>query len=1085
MFPRWIQSVLLLGVVFMIGMTPALAQQTGTIEGTITNKKTGEPILNANVYIQSLNKGAATDADGNFTISDVPYGKYKMRISYIGYATRNVSVTVDQPTVTVNQTLSRSVAQLQNIVVTAYGVQQQQQNLTVSTQSVSSNEVQTTGASNFLQELSGRVSGLQVQSSNALGGSTKLVLRGHSSLTGNNQALIVVDGVPYPNQRYNTADANAGFLGYDFGNTGMDLSSDNIKSVTVLKGSAAAALYGSEAANGAILIQTKTGTAGQKTRITVTNSGGVSMIDRSTFPHYQKQYGAGYFPIFQQIKNPFPNATQDTITAARYQDDASFGPKFDASKQIYQWDSFYPGSPNYGKPEPWTVAKNMSNKFFKTGSNVKNGFQINGGISNGGYYSLGYSQVFNKGTVPNSKLNQNNFNLSAGYNLTSNFEVDGRFTYTRYKSRAIPQQGYESYLSSFRQWYETNVDILKQKAAYFRSKQNETWNLNPERTGPIYWNNPYWIQYQAYPTANRNRYRSQLSAKYNIADWFTLTGRAAIDNIHEYQQYRQNVGGITPAYYERYNNDHTQYDFYLLGHYKKQLTDAIQIYGVVGGAVSRTFTQSIDATTSGGLVVPGLYALSNSVNKIPFPTETNTRLGVNSEFIQFNADYNNYINLQLTARRDKSSSLPKKHNVYYYPSASASFTFSHFLDLNWLSLGKIRGSFASVGNSAPALSLINTYNRQDNFGSQGLYSLPGTLNNPNLKPEKKKSWEIGLNLGFFSNRVVVDGTFYKNNDLNEAIAVPVSDASGFDHRFINAGNVQNQGVDLTVKARPVVTSNFSWDATVNWSRNVNKVKKLAPGVNFDQFFNVQAGGVNFGAKVNGPYGAIRGYDFVRNKQGQRIIDSGGYYEITSTANHVIGNWEPKWTGGFSNTLSYKNLSLHFLIDVRAGGDIFSLNQWYGQGTGLYKSTVGLNKKGNPKRDPVSQGGGVLLKGVQQHVSNGDTTYTPNQTYKPYNALNTAYFTDPSARYIYDGSFVKLRQVSISYKVPKSLLNRWGLGPITDATFSVVGRNLWIIYKNLPSADPEQTPPNPNIQSGYDYGSMPSLRNISFQLKLHF
>lgn len=1072
MMSKLIRSVLFLGLMGMFCAGTVVAQ-TGTIKGTITDENTSEPLIGANVFIQSLNKGSATDTEGKFTISDVPYGTYDMRISYLGYDAKTISVTVDQSTVTVNQTMAPTVSQLEGeVVVTAYGAEKQVNQLTYSAQKVNSDEVKKNGSGNVMDALSGRVSGLKVQSASGIGASTDIVLRGNNSLTGNNQALFVVDGVPYANERFNSSALESGQKGYDYGNTGVDINPDNIASVTVLKGPAAAALYGSRASNGAIVIETKRGAPKQEdVDVTFNTSVGVSKINPKTFPKYQNQYGAGYAESFlsQDIDG---DGVDDKV--ARYTADSSWGPAFDSDILVYQWHSFYKDSPTYHQPTPWTAAENGPITFFETATNFQNSLQINGSFSDNGYYTFGYNQTNKTGVMPNSTLDEYKLNFKGGYPVSDKMQVNVSLNFTQTDGKGRPGRGYNSLLTSFRGWHERNVDFKTLEAAYFRNRQNETWNLSSDKSGPFYFNNPYWTRFENYETDQRKRYVGHAELKYDVADWLSVTGRVAIDNYGQLIEERVNVGSAYLSNYQRRTEDYTEYNFDLLANYNKQLTKSIAIDGVVGANIRRNYIQGITASTNGGLSVPSLYSLDNSVNAITYPQETDSKLGVNGYFASLNLSYNNYLNISLTGRRDKSSSLPESNNVYYYPSASVGFTFSEFIGADWLSLGKIRGSWSQVGKTAPPYSLIDTYNRFSNFGAATQYGLPDRKNNSDLKPENTKAWEVGLQLGFINDRIYLDATYYDQNSINQIIPVNISGATGYTSKFVNAGNIENRGIELQLRGQPVITKDFSWQISANWSKNINTVKALAPGIDFYEFTGLQ-GGVSIGAEEGGTYGAIRGTKYVY-LDGKRVVGDDGNYLETNSTDNVIGTMNPDWRGGVNNEFNYKNFSLSFLVDVRWGGDIFSLDQYYGSGTGVLPKTVGLNNKGNPKRDPVSEGGGILHEGVDE---NGN----PNQTYAEVQwASAYGYRANPHERYVYDGSFVKLRQVGLSYSLPRSLVSKTHV--LDSVTISVVGRNLWIIHKNIPYADPEQTIGAGNL-SGYQNGTLPSQRNVTFNLELNF
>ncbi|HEX6983687.1 MAG TPA: SusC/RagA family TonB-linked outer membrane protein [Balneolaceae bacterium] len=1058
-------------------VSSAAFAQTGTLTGTVTDQSSGETLPGVNIFIPELQRGAATNAQGEYTIEGIEYGTYTVRATFIGYTTFEQMVTIDEATETLNIALNSSLTQLDDVVVTAFGVEKQVKDLAYAAQKVDVEEVINSGSDNFMNALSGRVAGMQVQSASGMGGSTDIILRGANSFTGNNQALFVVDGVPYANNRFNTDNFEDGFAGYDYGNTGADINPESIASITVLKGPAAAALYGSRASNGAIIIETKKGTPGSdRVQVTFNTSVGVSMVDPSTFPTYQDEYGAGYAQSFYTIENIFTDAAGDSLrnNVVRYNGDGSLGPAFDPNKMVYQWDAFYPNSPTYGEPRPWVAAKNQPIEFFEMGTNLQNSLLINGGINDGGgYYSLGYTQGNIRGILPNSSLDKYKLSFSGGYDVSEKFTVSASVDYSRTEGIGRPKRGYSTIMSEMRQWWQTNVDVERQKAAYFRNRQNVTWNLNTDRTGPIYWNNPYWDRYENFASDERDRYVGYAEAQYDITDWLNLSGRVSVDSYNQLIEERLNVGSVGVPGYLRRTQTFNEYNYNLLANYSKQLTETIAIDGLVGMNIRRQYVKGIEAETNGGLVVPGLYSLSNSVNSILYPEETARKLGVNGFFASFNLNYEDFLAVSLTGRRDKASSLPQDNNVYYYPSASVGFTFSEFLETDWLSFGKVRASWASVGNTAPVFSLNDTYTRQANFGSAGLYTLPSVKNNPNLKPELTKTWEVGLQLGFLQDRVFIDATYYNENTVDQIMPVDISTATGFTSKYVNAGNLQNRGVELALTGRPVTTADFSWSVSVNWSKNISKVVSLADGIDYLPLSGPQ-GGISIGAEEGQPFGVIRGSDFIYHENGQPIVGDNGLYLQTSTSNHVIGNMNPDWRGGVSNQFNYKNWSLNFLVDVRWGGDIFSLDQWYGQGTGLYPITAGLNDKGNPKRDPVSEGGGVKLPGVNADGS-------PNDIYRS-GTLTYGYGINPNAAYVYDGSYVKLREVGISYNLSQNLLSK--IGVLRGASISVVGRNLWIIHKNLPHADPEQSIGSATLQ-GYQGGNLPSTRNVTFNLQLNF
>ncbi len=434
------------------------------------------------------------------------------------------------------------------------------------------------------------------------------------------------------------------------------------------------------------------------------------------------------------------------------------------------------------------------------------------------------------------------------------------------------------------------------------------------------------------------------------------------------------------------------------------------------------------------------------------------------------------LTLEGTFRRDKSSTLPAENAAYNYYSIAGSWLFSKQLEkqFDWLSSGKIRANYATVGNDAPWGSTMNTYTTQPLYGSTILFSYPVTANNPTLKPERTTSTEVGLEMAFLRNRVGFDATYYTADSKNQIIAVSVSSATGFTNAYVNAGTMRNRGVELSLFANPVKTSDFSWNINLNWTKNKSKVLELYNGSKNLQIASFQAG-ITVNATLDQPYGTIQGKTYVYNDKGEKLIGSDGYYQITSTTTNVLGNINPEWMGGIHNSFKYKNLSLGFLIDIRKGGTVWSLDQFYATYTGILPNTVGLNDLGNPVRNPVTSdntSGGVILEGVT-----ADGSVNTKRVVIDANSP-----TLPQAAFAYDASYVKLREATFTYSFPKSILAN--LGPVKGIDITVFGRNLWIIHKNLPYADPEENLSSGNAQ-GVQSGAYPTTRTVGLNAKISF
>ncbi|MEX2592988.1 MAG: SusC/RagA family TonB-linked outer membrane protein [Anditalea sp.] len=1069
----------LLGLALTIITVFSVMAQSRTVTGQVTSADEPEGIPGVNVRVQGTMVGAITDLDGTYSV-DVPEGSDVLVFSFVGFDTQEI--TIGNRT-ELDVVLEPDVRELSEVVITALGVERNRNELAYSAQEVSGDQITRTRPSDFVNSLSGKVAGLDIRSNNTLGGSTNVVIRGYSSITGNNQALFVIDGVPVSNANTNTSNQRTGRVGTDFGNAAADLNPDNIESVNVLKGAAATALYGSRAANGVIMITTK---KGRKNELNITLNSGVtwSTLDKSTFIRYQKEYGGGYFDAFRSPAD----LGSGVGPVVRFQDDASYGPAFDPDLMVYQWDAIDPFSPNYGEMRPWVAAENDPSTFYETGINSNQSIIVSGG-GDETTFNLGYTRNDIKGNLPNSYIDKDLFNFSASFDATEKLTVTASANYSRTVGMGRYGTGYNGRNPNqqFRQWWQTNVDISEQEEAYWRNEQNVTWNWNSSNTGPIYSDNPYWTRYQNYSNDSRDNFYGYASATYQVTDWFSVMGRATFNTTTDMQEERVAIGSADVSQYTRFNREFTESNFDLLLNFNKDISEDISFTGLLGSNLRRSRMSSIRASTNGGLVVPGLYSLSNTRSAVQPPFEEFQRIGVDGIFANANFGYRETVFVELSARQDKSTTLPEDNNTYFYPAAAANFVFTNVLDVPWLSHGKVRANYAEVGNDAPALSLYDVYDTETGFGSIPIFSLPNTKNNNELLPERQKSVEAGVEAEFFNSLFGFDFTWYKSNTVNQILPVSTSAASGYTSRFVNAGEVQNKGIEVSAFVTPLQTADFTWTMNFNFARNRNEVISLY-GEGENEVLNIPIasfqGGVSVNAAVGHPYGIIRGNDFVYTN-GQRTVNSDGYYMVSSNADAIIGDPNPDWMGGFNNTINYKGLTFAFLIDVRQGGDIFSLDQWYGEATGLYPESAGLNAKGNPSRLPVAEGGGILLPGVKEDGGANDI-YAENQNgdgLTPFGYAANNYEGAPRANYVYDGSFVKLRELVLSYSLNQSLVQR--LGIVKGVDLQLIGRNLWIIHKNMKYSDPEEGLSSGNAARGYQSGAYPAMKNYGFNVKLNF
>lgn len=1067
-------GILTLLLALVVQMT--FAQEQQTITGTVTDGD-GMPLPGVNVLVQGTTRGVQTDFDGNYAI-DASQGEVLV-FSYLGMA------TVEYPVADVNiidVVLEPDAAQLEEVVVTALGIAREKKSLGYATQEVGGEEVSDVPTTNFMNSLSGKVSGIKIKSSGTMGGSSDIVIRGNASLTGNNQALFVVDGTPVSNAISNTSNQQTGRGGFDYGNAAADINPNDIASINVLKGAAATALYGSRAANGVIIIETKKGRKDQGLGVSVSSTLMMSQVDDNTLPVYQDQYGAGYGPYYASDDGFFSlfdidgDGVREETTP--FTEDASFGARFDPNRMIYQWNSIYPQlADTFGQPTPWVAGAHTPNDIWITGSTAINTVALDGGTETSSF-RLGATNMLQEGNLPNSNIKKNTLTFNGAHDFSDRFNASAGITYTNTDGIGRYGTGYDSAnpMQSFRQWYQMNVDVYEQRDAYLQTRENITWNPNsPANLTPIYMDNPYWTRYENFSTDTRDRYFGNVNLNYDINDIFDVTGRFSLDTYDELQEERINVGSSDVSGYTRFNQRAAEYNFDLILSFNTDLTEDLNLDGNIGGNLRRNTRSFIRATTNGGLNIPGFYSLANSAESILAPTEYESTHMVDGVYARAGLGYDDMLFLEGTIRRDRSSTLPIENNVFWYPSVSASAIVSRWLDADWLGFAKVRANYAEVGSDTQPYNVFNTYNIGTPFAGAPTAGNPPSLQNFFLEPERSKSYEIGVEANFLNRRVGFDMSYYNTQTENQITPVPVSMATGYMQKWLNAGTVENKGVEVMLNLVPVSTEDFTWGLNINWAKNESRVVELLEGIDNLQLASMQ-GGISVNAAPGEPYGAIRGTDYIYNDQGQKLVNSAGYYQRTGTSNNIIGNIQPDWTGGVSNNVSFKNFTLDFLIDVQKGGDIFSLDTWYGYATGIYDQSVGTNDLGNPMRNSLSQGGGIILPGVQENGEPNNTRVDFSTYANPY-----GYARDANKGHVYDASFVKLREASLTYAFGESLLDRI---PFTNASISVVGRNLWIIHKNIPYSDPEAGLSAGNIQ-GYQSGAYPAVREIGASLKFNF
>jgi TonB-linked SusC/RagA family outer membrane protein len=1022
------KHLFLLGVLLSCCSFGALAQ--ASIRGTVTSPD-GEPIIGANVIELGSNNGTATDLDGNYLLK--VGANAILEFTYTGYVSQKF--TVGTQTI-INVTLTEGVA-LSEIIVTALGISREKKSLTYAAQTIQGGQLTQVRDANFTNTLQGKVAGLVVtNASSGVGGATRVNLRGNRSIQSSNNALFVIDGVPVDN-------STPGQVGNDFGGyNGSDgvanINPDDIESISVLKGAAASVLYGSRAANGVILITTKKGGAGA---ISVDVNSGAQFDAPLTLPYLQNEYGQGNGGVF----------------GARAS--GSWGPKIN-NQAVTDWT---------GKSQNMVPQPNNISDFFQLGSSFNNSVGIKGGTDKvQSYFSFTNNQA--AGVVPGNTLDRNTVNLRISTNLSKKFSTDAKVTYVNQILNNKLRSGEES--SEVMNLYKTPRSIRIEDMQNYESGSG----------APNYWTsssiymNPYWTINRTSADEERTRTTGLVSATYNINDDMKVLARVSLDQYTDRGEntfYNNTLlfaqaGGSFQKYFRQVQERNAE--LLLIGN--KKINSNLKLsytFGVADLARKSDFTQ----TSANGLLVPNKFDLG-------FARTLSVGTGfverdLQSAFGSVQLSLKDYLYLDVTARNDWSSTLPAPHS-YFYPSMGLTAVLSDMVELpSFVSFAKFRGSYTRVGNDAAPYLLTQTYSFSQG-GVGGFINRDGTQAIGDLKPELTTSLEFGFDGRFFDNRMGLDVTFYKTNSVNQLLSLPLAPASGFSNQYINAGDIENSGVELTLTGSPIKKDDFSWDITLNYARNVNTIISLHPDIK--QTFLSSGYGRTAGVlvKEGGAYGDLYADGWAQAPDGQFIMDASGKPVLTATQ-EFLGNFNPKFSLGLNNAFSFGKMSVNVLIDARIGGVMTS------------GSDANLAFDGNAAYTTAYREGGWVLPGV---VKNGES-YTPNTT--PINA-ETFWTTVSNGRYswgqlfTYDATNVRIREAAVGYDF--TVNNSF----VKKAKLSIVARNLFFLAKGNAIMDVPGVPtrkmwfdPDVNLGAGnyqgVEYGTLPSARSIGLNLNLSF
>ncbi|HVI43964.1 MAG TPA: SusC/RagA family TonB-linked outer membrane protein [Chitinophaga sp.] len=999
-----------------VTVTTAAVSPLAVIKGKVTGSK-GEPLANVSVQVKGTTRGTLTGADGNFTIN--AESKDILVFSYLGYETKEVTVGDNT---TLNIALTESNTQLGPIVVTALGIKRTEKSVTYATQQVSGVELTKAKDPNLMNTLNGKVAGLTIQSSSSgVGGSTKVILRGNKSGLGNNQALYVIDGVPMNNSTTNQpTTAYGGTAAYDGGDPISNMNPDDIESISVLKGASASALYGSQGANGVILITTKSGKAGK----TVINfSSGLTINQTAYRPDFQNTYGA--------------------TEAGKTQ---SWGPKLSSG-----------------------AADNLSS-FFRTGNTWTNSISLSGGSEHAQTY-FSYANTSAKGIEPGNKLGRHNLSFKeTGHLLNNKLTAEADVNYMTQKIDNTPLSGlyfnpltglYLYPRGSNLQQYKDNYEIAN-PSRNFLMVQNWPFNEDVQQ-------NPWWIVNRNPNSLNRNRILLNASLKYELTPWLNIQGRGSIDRINDV--YEQKIyAGTIPVLAHRnggyvYQNSTTtqQYGDLLLN-FNIPVNKDIRLTGVVGGSIRDVVTKG-EKFNAGqdSLKFPNIFNIQNfsTLNPNNSGTLPENHGQWQSVFGSVNISFKDWAYLDLTGRNDWASNLSFTPNAsYFYPSAGLNFILSSMMKMpEAISFAKIRGSYAVVGNSP---LVYQTNPAENTMGPNGATVKINTFAPfRELKPEKTRSLELGTEWRFFDNRLSADVTYYKTNTRNQTLQIAASQATLYEGYYINAGNIQNQGVEAVVRYDVLRNGNLKWNTSLNYSVNDNKILELAPGV--DNFTISGASGANYVSKfkVGGSFGDIYGTVLQRDEQGRIKIDDKGNPIKQGGDQVYIGNPNPKWQMGWNNNFSFKDFTLSFLIDGKFGGQVMSVTQ-------SMMDQYGVSAASGAARDA----GGVKINGVDPS-GNAVATVDAQKWYSTIGGREAV-----SGEYMYSATTVRLREVALGYTIPVKS------NAVKLLKVSLTGRNLFYFSKKAPF-DPELTMSTGNGMSGVDIFMPPAQRSYGLSLNATF
>ena len=1055
---------------FLLTFSSAQAQNT-TVSGKVSDSK-GAPLEGVTIKEKGTNNATKADANGAFKI--VVKQKAELQFSVIGFATKEVSAANAS-----NVSLTESVDDLSEVVVTALGVKREKKALGYSIQEVKGENLTFAKSVDVSSSLVGKVAGVKlIGSPSSTFDNADIIIRGVTGL-GLAAPIFVVDGT--------ITNQSAVIM-------------DNIENISVLKGPAATALYGQRAANGAVVISTKKGARKKYTSVDVNL--GTTFEQIALIPTYQNSYAGGNassasvpgtsydaqgFPIFKYNAaiHPVSWATFNGQKMLDYGVDESWGPKLDGSQYRPYW-SWFPGD-EFGQTTALVPQPNNVRDFFKTGINSNNSIALTNGSENHNF-RFSYQNQNRTLVIPNASRDQHQFGLNGSYDIGSRFTISNDITYTTSKTKGQPNEGYlndgTNITQNFNQWFQRQLDIKRMRNYREADGSLNSWNIgNPNSTGnlntllkPAYWDNPYFIAYEDYNTNKNSRLVGNIGLNAKINSHINVQSNVRINTYTNETEQRMAAGGCEINSYGLSQNQYRELNYETNMIYKNKF-GAFSVDGLVGGNARSNSYSQLTMATAGGLSSVDYFDIAASVSR-PAVSRSYEKKKVNSVYGKASLGWKEMLFVDGTLRNDWSSSLPANANSYLYPSLSGSFIFTELLKTNWLSYGKLRLSYASVGSDLAAHSLDLSISNGSFYGLNPSATIGDQFRGGNIRPALTKAYEAGFELKFFK-KVGLDVTVYENNNTDQILGISVSPASGFSTAQINAGNIQSRGIEISINGKPIQTKDFSWETSVNFAKNQNKVIELASGITSYVYYSTTTGDVRLEHRVGGDWGVFYSRKWNRNAEGKVLIDATGL--PTYSTNQEIGNVLPKFTGGMFNTFKYKNFDLSMSMDFQNGG------LFYGTGAGLTAETVGVNDKGNDWRDfpgaytttGGSDGkGGIRIPGVfapgTALAGQENNRYISARSYF-YNSLQR-----DASNYILDASYIKLREIRFGYTITSSVLKKVPFAK--SANLGVIVQNAWLIWANTKKygIDPSE------LESFYrEGGQLSSTRQYGLNLRVSF